>query len=106
MGKNLASFACFRKRRWAGAGDIMRVCASSLFVGLDMPCLRYSNVSYRIFDGLHFEGDSVDKCTTGEPSLAILTKMIDRIDEGKVPCGQLAAIAALTIIPDLVASVY
>ena len=101
-------FFVFWRLGWVGGGDVKFVSAISLFMGLDHVLLfviLMSAISLVMVFVLKSLPNIYLQIIKRSPP-AIILNLISKVEQRKIPYGLPAAIAALILIPSVVASIY
>ena len=101
-------FFVFWQLGWVGGGDVKFVSAISLFMGLDHVLLfviLMSAISLVMVFVLKSLPNIYLQIIKRSPP-AIILNLISKVEQRKIPYGLPAAIAALILIPSVVASIY
>ena len=103
-----AFFFVFWRIGWVGGGDVKFVSAISFFMGFDdvLPFVVLMSVISLLMVFILKTIPLINMQLGNRPLPKALAKMIDKINERQIPYGLPAAMAALALIPDVMARVY
>ena len=103
-----AFFFVFWRIGWVGGGDVKFISAISLFMGLDdvLAFVVLMSVIALLMVFVLKAIPLINMQLGNRPLPKFLAKMIEKINERQIPYGLPAAMAALALIPDVMARVY